>query len=208
MKYRNKIINEILSLKFLGLSALLLLFIPTASTSMAYSQYQVQTQTDNQTSLITEQERKQSEEGQNQDQMRIGLQQPIIGYLTKAGGLYPMFNHIMFDSTSMQKLIFTLQSPPVIQEINNQTFKKLIDTAIDNNFFVMESPPPMYCSDCVNYILTLSIPFPSGTETNTVAFNSLYNFENPNDAKTMQTLLGLIENLEEYNYSQQQLPLY
>ena len=111
--------------------------------------------------------------------MRIGLQQPIIGYLTKAGGLYPMFNHIMFDSTSMQKLIFTLNSEPVIQEINNQTFKKLIDTAIDNNFFVMESPPPMYCSDCVNYILTLSIPFPSGTETNTVAFNSLYNFENP-----------------------------
>jgi hypothetical protein len=55
----------------------------------------------------------------------------------------------------------------------------------------------MYCSDCVNYILTLSIPFPSGTETNTIAFNSLYNFENPNDAKTMQTLLGLIENLEE-----------
>jgi hypothetical protein len=108
----------------------------------------------------------------------------------------------------MQKLLFTLQSLPIIQEINNQTFKKFIDTAIDNNFFVMESPPPMYCSDCVNYILTLSIPFLSETETNTVAFNSLYNFENPNDAKTMKTLLGLIENLEEYNYSQQQLPLY
>lgn len=139
----------------------------------------------------------------NQDQIRIGLQQPIIGYLTKAGGLYPMFNHIMFDSTSMQKLIFTLQTPPVIQEIKNETFKKLIDTAIDNNFFVMESPPPMYCDDCVNYILTLSIPFPSGTETNTVAFNSLYNFENPNDAKTMKTLLDFIENLEESNYSLQ-----
>jgi hypothetical protein len=102
--------------------------------------------------------------GQNQDQMKIGLQQPIIGYLTKAGRLYPIF--------------------------------------------VIKSPLPMYCSDCINYILTLSIPFPSGTERHTVAFNSQYNFENPNDAKIMQTLLGLIENLEESNYSQQQLPLY
>lgn len=207
MIYGNQIAKEILSIKFLALSALLL-FISTTSTSIAYSQNQMQTQTDNQTSLITEQEGMQAGEGQNKDQIKLGLHQPIIGYLTKAGGLYPMFNHIMFDSNSMQKLIFTLQSPPVIQEINNQTFKKFIDTAIDNNFFVMESPPPMYCSDCVNYILTLSIPFPSGTETHTVAFNSLYNFENPNDAKTMQTLLGLIENLEESNYSQQELPLY
>ena len=194
---------------FLAFSTSLLLLLSTislSSTSVAYSQ--TQTQTDNQTSsLITEQEKMQSSssaEGQNQDQMRIGLQQPIIGYLTKAGGLYPMFNHIMFDSTSMQKLIFTLNSEPVIQEIKNETFKKLIDTAIDNNFFVVESPPPMYCSDCVNYILTLSIPFPSGTETNTVTFNSLYNFENPNDAKTMKALLDLIENLEESTYSLQQ----
>jgi hypothetical protein len=202
MIYEKKIAKEILSIKFLGLFTLLL-FISTTSTSLAYSQDQMQTQTDNQTSLLTEQEGMQSGEGQSQDQLRIGLQQPIIGYLTKAGGLYPMFNHIMFDSTSMQKLIFTLQSPPVIQEINNQTFKKFIDTAIDNNFFVMESPPPMYCSDCVNYILTLSIPFPAGTETHTVAFNSLYNFENPNDVKTMQTLLGLIENLEEPSMQEQ-----
>ncbi len=203
MIFGNQIPKEILSIKFLGLS-ILLFFISTTFTSIAYSQNQMQTQTDNQTSLITEQEKKQTGGEQNQDQMKIGLQQPIIGYLTKAGGLYPMFNHIMFDSTSMQKLIFTLQSPPVIQEINNQTFKKLIDTAIDNNFFVIKSPPPMYCSDCVNYILTLSIPFPSGTETHTVAFNSLYNFENPNDAKTMQTLLDLIQNLEESTREGQQ----
>ena len=140
----------------------------------------------------------------NQNQLRIGLHQPIIGYLTKAGGMFPMFNHIMFDSASMQKLIFMLNNPPVIEQINNATFKKFIDTAIDNNFFVIESPPPAFCPDCVTYILTLSIPFPSGTETNTVAFNSLFNFENPNDAETMKTLLDLIENLEESNYSLQQ----
>jgi hypothetical protein len=55
MIYGNKIAKELLSIKFLGFSALLL-FISITSTSISYSQNQMQTQTDNQTSLITKQE--------------------------------------------------------------------------------------------------------------------------------------------------------
>ena len=82
----------------------------------------------------------------------------------------------------MQKLIFTLNNPAEIQQINNETFKKLLRTVIDDKFFLIESPPPTFCPDCINYILTIAVPFPSGTETNTVAFNSLLNF--PNEANS------------------------
>ncbi len=48
--------KNILSIKFLGLYALLVL-ISTTSSSIAYSQTQSPTQTENQTSLVFEQER-------------------------------------------------------------------------------------------------------------------------------------------------------
>ncbi|MGD1836469.1 MAG: hypothetical protein ACPKPY_00240 [Nitrososphaeraceae archaeon] len=135
----------------------------------------------------------------NQDlskELNLGSFTPIVGYKTESGGKIGMFKHVMFDSNSMQMLEVNSNIPPVFNVVSNSTLNKFIDIIMNSNFFTIESPEPSNCQDCFDYLITISVPTSQGTMSNTVIFDSLFNFPEKQDAELMLQLLDIMNNID------------
>jgi hypothetical protein len=112
------------------------------------------------------------------ESINLGSFTPVTIYLTQAGGLFPGYEHTMFDSNSMQKMkILSHNSQPIFETVSETEYNQIVDYLVNTTnleFFSPEytSSPFQPCPDCISTFLTIVMPTFGGTLSNTVYYNS------------------------------------
>ncbi len=137
--------------------------------------------------------------------INFGSDTPVTVYLTQAGGFWGGYENTMFDSNSMQKVtIESSNSPPLFEKVSEKVYNQLVNYIANTTnfeFFSLESSPYEPCPDCQKTLLTISMPTPGGTVSNTVYYN---NYDSKEEVPVLVRNIVDLLNLE--NFPQINIP--
>ena len=136
------------------------------------------------------------------DRINIEDFTPVVGYKTESGGFPGKFSHMMFDTNTRKVISMTNESSIEVSAIGGFGLQQFLNKVMNSNFFTMTSPPPSECADCINYIITITIPTTQGSLSNTLSFDSVFlstKDKNPN-AKMLNDLIFYMDTIERVSH--------
>lgn len=105
----------------------------------------------------------------------------------------------------MQKVtIESSNSPPLFEKVSEKVYNQLVNYIANTTnfeFFSLESSPYEPCPDCQKTLLTISMPTPGGTVSNTVYYN---NYDSKEEVPVLVRNIVDLLNLE--NFPQINIP--